>query len=56
LLVLAIEAITKPTINESNSSVVTGIYTNPQLEEMRRAVEALTSGRGQAKVLEFKTG
>jgi hypothetical protein len=34
---------------------MTGIYTNPQLEEMRRAVEALSSAGGRGKVLEFKT-
>jgi integrase len=35
---------------------MTGIYTNPQLEEMRKAVESLSSGRGPGRVLEFKTG
>ena len=35
---------------------MTGLYTNPQFEEMRRAVEALSSSGAEGKVLEFKTG
>jgi hypothetical protein len=35
---------------------VTGIRTNPRLEETRRAVEALSASRGQGKVPDFKAG
>ena len=35
---------------------MTGIYTTPQPEEMRRAVEVLSSAGGRGKVLEFKPG